>query len=566
MKAWLSIYQSIYQKHRAAVLLLFATWGIYLVVLFARILQVKPDGIYVGSDHMWSDWPLHIGMASIFAYKSPQYWFAYHPMYAEGKFTYGFLTNFISGMLMRAGLPVSLAFTIPSMICALLLLLGMYTLFYLLFQSKKQSLIALSTFLLSSGLGFIHFIKDFVSHPSIALILYPPQNYSRFDSYTWVSGNVIGGFLVPQRAFLLGFTISIWALAGLVYVLLERGNSRKQDKILLIISGVLVGILPIAHIHSFIAIFVITLPLCYVASLLRREWLDLAYYAVPAGIISIALYLLFISGGIENPDFIRWYPGWNSKGGFLGWVVMWFKLWGLTLPMAILGFVLLRKTSLIIQTFFAGFFVLFALSNLILFQPITWDNSKLFIWAYFGFSGLATVSLSWLWRKAGKTISRFDVVFLAVLMTFTGFLEAIRLQNIDRNQLQLTGQDDINLGLEIRKKTDPLAVFLTEPTNNSFVMVWGARSILMGFTAWVGNFGFLYQQREKDLRVMYEGSAQTEQLLDQYKISYVVIGPGELQNLQANEAYYRQTYPVAFQNRTYRIYDVRSIWNLKRIP
>jgi hypothetical protein len=311
---------------------------------------------------------------------------------------------------------------------------------------------------------------------------------------------------------------------------------------------------------------VITLPLCYVASLLRREWLDLAYYIVPASVISIALYLLFISGGIENPDFIRWYPGWNSKGGILGWVAMWFKLWGLTLPMAILGFVLLRKTSLIIQTFFAGFFVLFALSNLILFQPITWDNSKLFIWAYFGFSGLATVSLSWFWRKAGKTISRFDVVFLAVLMTFTGFLEVIRLQNIDRNQLQLTGQDDINLGLEIRKKTDPLAVFLTEPTNNSFVMVWGARSILMGFTAWVGNFGFLYQQREKDMKVMYKGGVQAKQLLGQYKISYVVVGSGELQNLNANEAYYRQTYPVAFQNRTYRIYDVRSIWNSKKIP
>jgi hypothetical protein len=453
----------------------------------------------------------------------------------------------------------------PSIIYALLLLLGMYTLFYLLFQSKKQALIAISTFLLSSGLGFIHFIKDFISHPSIALILYPPKTYSRFDSYTWVSGNAIAGFLVPQRAFLLGFTISVWALAGLVYVLLERGN-RKHDKIILTISGVLVGVLPIAHIHSFIAIFVITLPLCYVASLLRREWLDLAYYVVPASVISIALYLLFIAGGIENPDFIKWYPGWTAKGGFWGWIVMWLKLWGLTLPLAILGFVLLRNRSLVIQTFFVGFFILFAVSNLLLFQPITWDNSKLFTWAYFGFSGLTTVSVAWFWRKAGKIISRFDVILLAMLMTFTGFLEVIRLQNIDRNQLQLTGQDDINLGLEIRKKTDPLAVFLTEPTSNSLVMTWGARSILMGFTAWVGNFGFLYQQREKDLRVMYEGGVQAEQLLAQYKISYVVIGPGELQSLKANEVYYRQTYPVAFQNRTYRVYDVRSLWNLKRIP
>jgi len=552
---------NLYREHQKALLLLFGIWGTYFLCLLTRIMQVKPDGIYVGYDHVWSDWPLHIGMASIFAYKDPQYWFAYHPMYAGGKFTYSFLTNFISGMLMRAGVPVNFAFIIPSIAYALLLLLGLYSLFYLLLQSQKQSLVAISTFLLSSGLGFIKFIRDFIHHPSLDLWLYPPQNYSRLDTYNWVSGNVVVAFLVPQRAFLLGFTIAVWALTGLVYVLLERDDCRKRNLAILTISGILVGILPIAHIHSFLAMLVITVPLCCIASLVRRQWLDLAYYAIPASVISITLYLMFIAGGIENPEFIKWYPGWTSHGGFLGWIGMWIKLWGLTLPMAIVGLVLLRKKSLLIQTFFLGFFLLFAISNLILFQPISWDNSKLFIWSYLGFSGLVTVTLAWLWQRTGKTMSRYDVILLAIALNFTGFLELVRVQNIARNQLQLMGNDDIKLGLEIREKTDPLAIFLTEATTNHFAMVWGARPILMGFTAWVNNFGFLYQQREKDVRTMYGGGAEAERLLAHYKISYVVIGPGEISSWNAHEEYYSSHYPIAFKNSTYRIYDVRSRWS-----
>jgi uncharacterized membrane protein len=81
----------------------------------------------------------------------------------------------------------------------------------------------------------------------------------------------------------------------------------------------------------------------------------------------------------------------------------------------------------------------------------------------------------------------------------------------------------------------------------------------MGYPGWVFTYGFLYQQREKDIAVMFKGGAEAEKLLKQYKISYVAIGPSELKNLQANESYYAQNYPVAIQNQNYRIYDVRKL-------
>jgi hypothetical protein len=553
----------IVQPHQRSLLLLFATWGIYFIVLFTRMIQVKPDGFYVGHENLWSDWALHIGMANIFAYKDPQYWFAYHPMYAGGKLTYPFLTNLISGMLMRAGCSIYVAFIIPSIVYSLLLITGMYTLFYIVFKSQKQSIIAIFSFFLSSGMGFIGFLQGFFNHPTMAMWLYPPKQYSQVESYGWYTGNVAVGMLLPQRAFLLGMTLAVWAMAGLIYVLLKEKPVEKRDRLILLICGILAGLLPIIHAHSFIVTVIVTGLLCLV---LYKKWRTWFYYAIPAGLISITLYLTFVSGGIQNQNFMQWLPGWNARGGLLDWITMWLKFWGVMIPVAIFGGVLIRKQPLVVKTFFLSFFIIFALGNLILFQPTHWDNSKLFLWAYFGFSGLAAAVLVWSWEKGGKRISRLDATLLAILLMFTGALELIRLQRVDRNQLQLTSTEDVRLGEEIRQKAGPLEIFLTAPIHNHPVTVWGVRPILMGYPEWVRNYGFLYQQRQQDVAVMFQGGIVAEELLRQYHVSYVAIGPSERHDLRVNEAYFAKNYPVAFRNQNYRIYDVRSLLNQTRTP
>ena len=69
-------------------------WIGLLSFLYSQMLIQKNDGLYAGHPYVWSDWALHIGMARIFATKDPSVWFATHPLYAGGKFTYGFLTAF----------------------------------------------------------------------------------------------------------------------------------------------------------------------------------------------------------------------------------------------------------------------------------------------------------------------------------------------------------------------------------------------------------------------------------------------------------------------------------------
>jgi hypothetical protein len=58
-------------------------WGLFYMVIFARMIALNEHGLQVGHENVWSDWALHVGLATVFAEKSPADWFAYHPMYAN---------------------------------------------------------------------------------------------------------------------------------------------------------------------------------------------------------------------------------------------------------------------------------------------------------------------------------------------------------------------------------------------------------------------------------------------------------------------------------------------------
>lgn len=561
-KPYLDSLISLYQTHQKSLIILYSTWGVYFLFLFIRVLKVNSDGLFVSHVNVWSDWPLHISMTNIFAYKNPQDWFAYHPIYSDGKFTYGFLTNFISGMLIRAGFSLYFALIIPSLFYIIFFLLGIYILFNLVLKSQSQALIAISLFFLSSGLGFIKFIRQIFQNFSLESLVNLSffdqlPDYTRQEQYQWYSGNFIVGMLLPQRAFLLGITLAIWALAGIIYVLLDDPKNQQKHQSILLISSLFSGILAITHMHSLIALFLILIPVFMVS---YQQWQKLLfYYIIPTTIFAITLYLIFIAGGIENSKFMTWTPGWTSQGGFWGWIMMWLKLWGLMLPVAVFGFSRLSWRSPVIKAFFFGFFMLFGVANLITFQPIPWDNSKLFLWVYIGFSGLAAKSLSLILisQTRKKIINYLSVILIVILLTFSGLLELIRLQK--NTSILITTNEDIQLGINIRKNTPPLARFLTATSHNHLIMVWATRPIFMGYTAWVANFGFLYEQQEKDLKLMFKGGENINALLKKNLISYVVIGPRELRDFQANEDYYKKHFPLVFQNQNYRIYDVRSL-------
>ncbi len=539
--------------HLKHLIFLWSSLGLFFVFIFQNIITLSQKGLFFGHEYIWSDWPLHIAIANIVAYKDISSWFSYHPLYAQGKFTYPFLVDLISGLLIRFGFSLTTSFIVPSIIIIFILLTSLYFLFFTLLKSKSASIFTIFIFIFSSGLGFLNFASDFLKNPNLDNLIFPPLEYSKALAYEWGTGNVVAGMLLPQRAFLLGMTIGVLSLLFLILAINHKFPLNKKRS-LLAIGGLLAGILPIAHPHSFIAVAVISGAFCF---LNRSKFKILSFYFVPAIFISFFLYLVFISGGIQNKSFVTFFPGWTSSD-FIDFFAMWWKLWGIMIPTAVVSFMLLFKSrDKNAFSFFSGFFILFILSNLFLFQPTTWDNSKLFFWSYLGFSGLAAHLIV----KLSKKNIRFKVlmVFVFLSLTLTGMLEVIRISRIDKHTFLETSQEDIELGLVIRRATGPQDRFLTATTHNNLVMVWAARPIIMGYAGWVRNFGFEYQQTEKDMASMYEGGEISKRLIGKYKISYVFIGPAEKQNFNANVDYYKENFPVAFSNSENVIFDVRSV-------
>lgn len=537
-----------WREHRWPLALTLLVWGGYLCSLLPRIFRLDDTGAWAGHINVWSDWPLHLAMTQFFAERDPAQWLSQHPMYSDAPLAYPFLTNLVSGLLHRAGLGLDAAMTAPSLLYALLLVLGLYALFSLLTGTPRRAATAVALFFLASGLGFLDFLADLASGSSLpAMLAFPPELYSRADEYQWYSGNFVVGMLMPQRAFLLGLTLAVWSQVLLLYALL-----RRPRRGLFIGAGLLAGLLPIAHAHSFLAVVLISGPLCL---LLWQHWRDWLWYAVPAALL--ATLLLFGVLGVQDRAGAQlgWLPGFTAPHGLLSWLIMWTGLWGALLPLALAGLTQLRARPCPAALWLASGWWLFAFANLVRTQPIPWDNSKLFLWAYLGLAGLATLALARLWRSRDRWLGRGLAGLLGVLLTATGALELIRLQRIDRGQLQITSSDDIALGRQLRELSEPEDVFLTGTAHNHFVMAWAARPIVMGFRGWVGNFGLEQEQRWADMRRIYAGAPEAEALLARYGIDYVVVGPGERSEFTVNEAWLHRL-PLVAANRSYRVYRV----------
>ena len=102
-RAWRAINRAGSRPDRWAVIyfLFYATVAIVMWLVFARALLDKPDGISTGVLNNYGDLPFHISVITRFAFG--QNFPPEDPTFAGVRFTYPFITDFISAMFVRAG-------------------------------------------------------------------------------------------------------------------------------------------------------------------------------------------------------------------------------------------------------------------------------------------------------------------------------------------------------------------------------------------------------------------------------------------------------------------------------
>ena len=324
------------------------------------------------------------------------------------------------------------------------------------------------------------------------------------DDSRWL--NFITSQIIPQRGSLLGLSLSI-----VVYLLLWKKKPLA--------AGIIAGLLPLVHVHSYLISLVV------------------------GGLSGWRFLLPALALGLPQIGYVY---GWGVGKNFLAFDTFWLKQWwrlGLVLPLFTWGLIAAPPK---LKRFFLPFWLVFLAANFFRFQPYAWDNTKLLIhWYLIASIGAALVLVRW--KLAGLIILLVSI-FPGVSQVSAIFQPATKYQFF--NQTQLTVAE------KVREVIEPQAIVLTASNHNHWLPALTGRQIVMGYPGWLWTYGIDYLPRQADVAKMYQGNSE---LLAQYRVNYVVIGPDEKTMWpDLNEAYFEANFPLIYNESGYQIFSIST--------
>jgi hypothetical protein len=558
---------------------------LFFMPFYGHALQYRPDGLYAGYVTIWGDWSTHLSLSGYLA-NTPNLLPPQNPFLAGTNLTYPFLPDLFSSVLINLGAAATQALTLVSFVLSLALVVIFYAVTERITGSRWAGFVAVLVMLAGSGLGFLRVLGDVQRTGGgvlgwldglFNLIGTPPHDHSYTQdgslNFQWL--NPILAYLVPQRTTLFGWSLGLFALALLWHAWRDQGALREM-----LIAGVLLGMMPLLHASTYFDMIVIAgglmlLSVPRLARAVRREgspwrpllpWLALFVPALLLGLPQVKLILpaaAYSSGGGGSrigPAFcatfhIGWFrcqPGWLSHDS--GFIWFWFINTGLLIPLAAVTFAFARWGKPHLRSFLLPAWLLFLIPNLVVLQPWDWDNTKWFVWWAIPASMLVGLLLVRLVR-AGPLLAVLAALLLVVQVA-SGALDLDRAAQSRLSAIRFLDRDELALA-DWARTTPRDSVFLTAWQHNHPVLTLSRRVEVMGWTGWLWSWGVDYTGRQRDVIAMFHGDADAPQLLRQYYVRFVVIGPAERgenpqiewkNNRAANVIYFASRYPMAYQS------------------
>jgi hypothetical protein len=157
-----------------------------------------------------------------------------------------------------------------------------------------------------------------------------------------------------------------------------------------------------------------------------------------------------------------------------------------------------------------------------------------------------------MWRKA--TGVKIVAAACFIVLIFSGSLDVWRTVS-GHIKSRVFDSDAVMVAERIKRATPPNALFLNAPTYNSAIVLTGRQS-LMRYPGHLGSHGIDYAARENDVKSIYSGSANADELMRKYGIEYVLISPEERSSVAANEQFFKK-FSVIAEAGQYKVYKVK---------
>ena len=196
--------------------------------------------------------------------------------------------------------------------------------------------------------------------------------------------------------------------------------------------------------------------------------------------------------------------------------------------------------------------LIWALAEIIVFQPNTYDNNKLlFVWHMLGCLLVAQLLVDVACRLSAlpwRTAMLSGVCFLAM------FGSVLTVGREMLSDYQHWSADEIALAAYVSDYADGDALFLTSDRHTTPVFALAGRCILCGSGSYVYYHGMDYSAEAAAMQTLYE--FPDESVLDAWGIDYVVFDASVSAEFAADETWYADRYPLWYENDSCRVYQI----------
>src|SRR5439155_18652181 len=260
----------------------------------------------------------------------------------------------------------------------------------------------------------------------------------------------------------------------------------------------------------------------------RRGWIAFPLTWVLVALPQLALQL---RGGSSALSAFRIELGWMpaAPGSPVPdeWWWFWLKNLGLFAPflvLAVIGWRLLppRPFRLLL-----AFMPLFAIVNVLVFQPWDRDNNKILVYWFLAVTILVAALVIRTWRRHRSATVRLLLTGAVASMVAGPVLENLA-QWEGQGRFLMLSTEQIALDEQIRTKSAPHALFLTSAGHHDPVMMLTGRRLFMGYWGQLWVSGIPYEQRQAEVKDLLQFKDGTEVLLRKDNIDYVVISTDDV--------------------------------------
>lgn len=564
-------------------------------LLFTHVLVPGKDGGIYGGESTYGDLQFHCAIITNVAQGEfpPEY-----SLFPGERLDYPFLGDSLSSSLYIFGTSLRWSILLPSFVIILMLVAGFFIFAYEILKQKYAAAFATVFFFLNGGFGFIYFLDGLKNNPGNFTRMFTewyhtPTNYNE-HFIRW--SNTICDMIIPQRTFMVG-----WMVVLLAFWLLYRAVTQNDRKYY-IYAGIITGLLPMIHMHSFLAVC-ISAALWSICFFFTREldpekdnitkamqWIYvillgamllipqfiypiliftaimtisfLVYYIqsdpdkqavwnyiknwlifiVPVAVLALPqIFFWTISSQTTSSGFLKTQLGWTANEGD-NWVWFWTKNIGIVFVFLVPTIFAVKRRLLAL---YSGALALFIIANLILFQPNDYDNNKIFyVWYMFSLFLVTAYIFSIYQRMKGINARWLLMAILIFFGTFSGVLTIGR----EANSAGLLNYDKIDMAVAdyINKYTPKDALFISGDEHVNPIPTFTGRKLYCGTALFLFFHGVNYQQRAGEISTMYKYPEQFPALAAQTKIDYVYYSSYEREQFKVEPTYFEQNYPTVF--------------------